>query len=398
MIFHSPRACAHIARQMNLQQHYHHLARRQPGADEIKAQLFVSDLRDEHAVFGGGDQLRQCIDALVVKHRPQYIVIANSCVAGVIGEDTGAIAREAEAHWGIPVMAVSGHGFLDGDYYSGFYQAGKLLIERFMAEQPCRPGTVTLISDRGSPESRAMREVRHLLQSLNLQVHAVFPSHSSIAALALVPASALVIVIGGSNRSQHWLKQLAGLVNQQFGVPFADCAYPLGWSATKRWIAAVGDAAGQAALAQQTIKNQELRLKKQLVLVRNCLQGRTAILCIGRPVDFFSPEWALELIEMAGLSLTRVILLDSLTAEAKMTVRERLTDAGLICAMEEDEGSLIHCQADLVITTHELLYEQVRQVILPLIPNPGVAGLTELLEQAVRLASRYGQRGGMIFG
>lgn len=398
MVFHSPRACAHIARQMNLYSHYHGLARPQLMQEEIKAQLFVSDLTEQHAVFGGGRQLRACIDALVTKHHPQYIVIANSCVAGVIGEDTRAIAAEAEKYWGIPVMAVSGHGFLDGDYYSGFYQAGKLLIERFMSGQPRQPGTVTLIGDCGSRESSAVREVSNLLQGLKLRVHAVFPSYASIAQLALVPASELVVVTGGSNRSYPWLKKLAEEVHERFDIPFVACDYPLGLQSTKRWLAAVGEISGQPALAQEVAGHQENRLKKHTDLAGNALQGKTVTLCIGRPLDFFSPEWVLEFIAVSGLSLMQVILLDSLSNSAKAGMKERLDSAGLGCTVAEDEDALMQNNADLVITTHELLYDQIRQIVLPLLPGPGVAGLAELLEQAARLAGRYGRRGGIIFG
>lgn len=398
VVFHSPRACAHIARQMNLYNHFRYLSRQQLKLGEPKAQLFVSNLTDRQAVFGGGQQLRDCLDALVEKHRPQYVVIANSCVAGVTGEDTRAVAKEAEEYWGIPIMAVDGHGFLDGDYYSGFFQAGQLLIERFMKKQDRQPGTVTLIADRGHPDSQAVRELRQLLQHFKLRVHAYFPSYASVHELEQVSASELTVIMGGSKRGYPWLKKLAQTLKERFEIPFVDCDYPVGWQATQKWIAAVGAAIDEPALAGEVERAQELRLKKQFEAAGGILRGKKIVFCIGRPVDFFNPEWLLELAAMTDAQVLKIILLDSLSLEAKQAVKERLQafyPPGLI---EESEQGLAQSGADLVVTTHELLDEKVRQMVLPLLPTPGVAGLVEFLEKAGRLVARYGQRGGVVYG
>lgn len=395
VIFHSPRACAHIARQMNLHNHFRYLARQQLKLGEPKAHLFVSNLNDKHAVFGGSQQLRDCIDELVEKYRPQYVVIASSCVAGVIGEDTKAVAKSAEEQWGIPIMAVNGHGFLDGDYYSGFYQAGQLLIDQFMKPLETRPGTVTLIGDRGHPNSPAVRELRQILQYFKLRVHTYFPAYTSVAELEQVPASELTVIMGGSNRCYPWLKKMAVTLEQRFNIPFVDCDYPIGWEATKKWIATVGHVIGQAEAAREVENLQEQRLKKQFEAA-GFLQGKKAAICIGRPVDYFNPEWLLELTAMAGLELRKIILLDSLTPDAKQAVKERLLMFSPDQVIEESEQA--QHESDIVITTHELLDDKARQIVLPFMPTPGVAGMTEFLEQAGQLVARYGQRGGVIYG
>lgn len=398
VIFHSPRACAHIARQMNLHNHFRYLARQQLKLGEPKAHLFVSNLNDKHAVFGGGQQLRDCIDELVEKYRPQYVVIANSCVAGVIGEDTKAVAKMAEEQWGIPIMAVDGHGFLDGDYYAGFYQAGQLLIDQFMKPQERQPGTVTLIGDRGHPDSDAVRELRQLLQHFKLRVHAYFPSYTSVAELEQVSASQLTVIMGGSKRGYPWLKKLASTLEERFNIPFVDCDYPVGWEATKKWIAAVGSIISEEETACDVSNLQELRLNKNIEGARGVLQGKKVMICIGRPVDYFNPEWLLELTALAGLELQKIVLLDSLAQDAKQAVKERLLMISPVSIIEESEQGLMQNEADLVITTHELLDDKARQIVLPFLPTPGVAGMAELLEKAGRLVARYGQRGGVLYG
>ena len=115
VIFHSSRGCGHVTREMDLGSHYRAMARGQQVIGRYKAPLIISGLMEEHSIFGGEELLQRCIDAAVERHRPEYVMIASSCVAGVIVDDVQAVARQAEKRWGIPIMAVSGGGFLDGD-------------------------------------------------------------------------------------------------------------------------------------------------------------------------------------------------------------------------------------------------------------------------------------------
>ena len=193
------------------------------------------------------------------------------------------------------------------------------------------------------------------------------------------------------------MKKLAVTLEQRFNIPFVDCDYPIGWEATKKWIAAVGAVIGQSEAACEVENLQERRLRKQFEAA-SLLQGKKATICIGRPVDYFNPEWLLELTAMAGLELQKIILLDSLTPDAKQAVKERLLMFSPDRVIEESEQGLMQHETDLVITTHELLDDKARQIVLPFMPTPGVAGMTEFLEQAGQLVARYGQRGGVIYG
>lgn len=92
VIFHSPRACSHVARSMDLGSHYRTLAEGQRERRET-IPLLSSQLEEKHSIFGGAKLLKDCIDFAVAEYKPQCLVIANSCVAGVIGDDVEAVAR-----------------------------------------------------------------------------------------------------------------------------------------------------------------------------------------------------------------------------------------------------------------------------------------------------------------
>lgn len=110
VIFHSPRACAHVARSMDINAHYRSIA---AGYGEYLAAvpLVSSQLEEKHSIFGGTERLKQCIRWVVEKYNPQCIVIANSCVAGVIGDDVESVGLEAEMEFNLPVITVNTYGF-----------------------------------------------------------------------------------------------------------------------------------------------------------------------------------------------------------------------------------------------------------------------------------------------
>lgn len=88
-------------------------------------------LQEKHSIFGGADRLRACIEDVVNTYRPKCLIIANSCVAGVIGDDVEAVGKESEVKYGIPVFTVPCYGFLDGEYYQGYFAVAEQLAERF---------------------------------------------------------------------------------------------------------------------------------------------------------------------------------------------------------------------------------------------------------------------------
>ena len=73
VIFHSPRACAHVARSMDINSQYRALAN---GVHENISSIPVvsSLLQEKHSIFGGADRLRACIDDVINTYQPQCLV------------------------------------------------------------------------------------------------------------------------------------------------------------------------------------------------------------------------------------------------------------------------------------------------------------------------------------
>lgn len=398
VIYHSPKACGHVTRDMDLGGHYHAVARQTFVPKQYTAPLVTSNLQEEHSIFGGADQLRQCIDYVVKRYNPQYIMVANSCVAGVIGDDTQAIAREAETEWGIPIMTVPCCGFLDGEYHAGFYYTAKILTDRFMEPQPKNVNTVTLLGDRGGPNGTDAKEIGELLSFFGLQVQCRFPGYATLEELKRVPASALCIPLGGRPQSYTWMRRLAVDLQEKFGIPFLDHEYPVGWQGTKTWIRQLGRILDRERETLQAETVQEKRLELPLSQCRTAMQTIRVVVGIGRPLIHFQPDMVIELLTLAGVKPEGIVLFNGLTGEQKEAMRQELKKYTVASILDEKEGEAMIKAADLLITTHELEDEENRQFFLPILPPLGVGGLIDLLNKLARLARQTGRRGGVLYG
>lgn len=398
VIYHSPKACGHITCDMQTAMHYRLLSKGQTVAGQYTTPLLVSGLAEEHSIFGGADLLRECVAYTAERYRPQYIVIANSCVAGVIGDDTRAVAAEAREALGIPVMAVPYSGFLDGDYYAGFYHAGKALADEFMSPRSVEQNTVTLLGDRNGPDGDDAQEITRLLAYFGLDVVCHFPSHASLADIRLVPSSRIIIALGGTEQSYSWISRLGMELAADFAVPFFRQDYPAGWQATRIWLQKIGEFLDQKCEASQAEKEQEQLLHRQAAEFGGIMRGKRFTLCVGRPLEYFRMDWIMELLDLASIKLDSIVVMDGLSEKQRQAVwqeAEKLTDAPIYSQATGDEAIR---QADLVLTTHELATEGVKQFFLPLLPPAGVGGLIRIMDGLKRLDRRPKRRGGILYG
>ena len=103
VVFHSPRACAHVARTMDINSQYRTLSeneREQWGS----VPLLSSQMQEKDAIFGGVARLEKCLRFAIETYKPKCLMIANSCVAGVIGDDVESVAREVEEEYNVPIL------------------------------------------------------------------------------------------------------------------------------------------------------------------------------------------------------------------------------------------------------------------------------------------------------
>ena len=401
VIFHSPRPCAHIAHGMDVSS-FHRLTAAGTSVRLSPVPLLTSGLSENEAVFGGEERLRECIRFAAQKYHPQAVFIANSCVSGVIGDDTQAIAAEIEEELGLPVTAVSAHGFLDGEYYAGYLDAARALVDRFMQPAERKDGTVVLLGDCGGMHGEYVKELRRLLSLLGLRVTGQFPSYLALDELQAVPEAELVILLGRrmDDEKQAQLAALAAHIRERLGTPYLADVYAVGAEETARWLRCVGQLCHCEEAAERAIVAEEASFVAAVEKARNDLAGRRCALAIGRDLTWFQPEIVLRLLDKAGIELIGIVLLDCFMPERRAVMEEELqrrTDVPIHHEGDVAAEELLH-RVDFVLTTHELVDTKLRQLFLALLPSVGWSMERRLLDDMRRILHRHESRGGLIYG
>ena len=401
VIFHSPRPCAHIAHGMDVSS-FHRLSAAGTAVRLSPVPLLTSGLGESEAIFGGEERLRACIRFAVQKYHPQAVFIANSCVSGVIGDDTQAIAAEMETELGLPVTAVSAHGFLDGEYYAGYLDAARTLVDRFMQPAERRAGTVALLGDCGGMHGSYVKELRRLLELLDLRVTAHFPSYLALDEMQAVAEAELIILLGRrmDDEKQAQLIELAAHIKERLDVPYLADVYAVGAAETKNFLRRVGALCQRTAEAERTIAAEEEGFAAAVEKARADLAGHRCALAIGRDLSWFDPRIILRLLAQAGVLPIGIVLLDTFLPERRAVMEaelHRLTDAPVYAEGDDAAEEMLHA-ADFVLTTHELVDVKLRQLFLALMPSVGWSMERTLLDDMRRVLHRHESRGGLIYG
>lgn len=271
VVYHSPKACAHITEEMERNQYFRMLARREYTDPPYTAPLVTSNIGKKESIFGGSQLLKKCLDYVVATYSPKYIVVTDSCVSGVIGDDSVAVCQEAEQEHGVPILHIDCHGFLDGEYYGGFIATGKLLIDRFMVKTEATeeiavksehevnvprqnhvksestnpvssklssvtPYKVTLIGEKDGPSSLAIQQFCALIEDFGLEIYKSFPGYCSIEDMQKIGESDFTVILGGTQKAYAYLKEIADYMSEKLGIPHFASDYPIGWQGTVRWL------------------------------------------------------------------------------------------------------------------------------------------------------------------
>lgn len=396
VIFHSPRACAHVARSMDINAHYRAMS---DGGQETLAAvpLLSSQLQEKHSIFGGAEQLEKCIAFAIDAYKPKCLVIANSCVAGVIGDDVESVAREAEAEYNIPVITVDCFGFLDGEYYQGYFETAERLIDRFFKPQLQLPDTVLLLGDNGGPWGNYAKEVTRLLRRLGIKVLGQFPGYMPIDKLAAATQAEAAVILGGRGQVHMGLKKIADRLQREFNIKYLPDVYPVGWQETEQWILAMGDLFNCRKQAQALLAEEQQRLQQATAKFFPITAHKKAVLFIGRLLMYFQPKAVLETINHLQLDLQGIVLLDAYDDKERSAMLAAIKECTDMPVSSLQEGERLLESTELVLTTHELANKNVKQLFLPMLPKVGTNGEINFMQAIYKCLCSKIIRGGISY-
>ena len=167
----------------------------------------------EFLTTGMRKEVDRCKLAIEEALKGKTVAMISSGDAGVIGDDVEAVGKESEVKYGIPVLTVPCYGFLDGEYYQGYFAVAEQLAERFFHKQTKLENTALLIGDNGGPWGHYAKEVKRLLAYFSIKVIGQFPGYIPINELPQITAACSgAAVLGAPLISDFCLISLSDLL------------------------------------------------------------------------------------------------------------------------------------------------------------------------------------------
>lgn len=398
VVFHSPKACSHVARRMDLSSYYYSLG---GGIKEQNALIPVvsSQLEEKHSIFGGGERLEDCLRYVVETYNPECIMVANSCVAGVIGDDVPSICEEMELELKIPVLTIDSYGFLDGEYYKGYYDTAKLFVKRFMKPLSKEKNTALLLGDSGGTKGDYSIYVTEKLEALGLKVIGQFPGYNAISEIPSLARAEYIVPLGRPGNHDNGLTDLASFMSERLDMHFIANRYPLGLKSSEEWLCEWGRLLNKEGIAQTIITEEKQLLEDGIKKYRPICKNKKVVFCMGRLLRYFHPGDFLEMLKLLEVDLFAIVLIDAYDAKEKFEVMALLQELAAVPIYDQKDAlaEAVLAEAELVITTHELQLGEKKQIFVPMIPKVGVKGLLSFMDVIYRLLCSKICNGGVTY-
>jgi nitrogenase molybdenum-cofactor synthesis protein NifE len=245
--------------------------------DELYRHSFSTDLEETDIIFGGEKKLAAAIDEAVTTHAPKVVFVYATCIAGVIGDDVGAVCRAAEAQHGIRVIPVQAPGF-SGHKAMGYRLAGDALMELIGTTPYARTKAAGINFLGDFNLAGEMWIVKNYLKEIGVDVVTGITGDACYDELIKAPQAKLdVVQCAGS------MIALARRMEEELGIPYLKVSF-YGIEDTVDSILHIAEAMGDAAItarAEELCRREVAALEPTLERYRERLAGKQAAIYVG---------------------------------------------------------------------------------------------------------------------
>lgn len=245
--------------------------------EDLFRHSFSTDLSETDVIFGGEKKLTRAIDQAVEAHHPKVIFVYATCIAGVIGDDVGAVCRDAEARHGIRVIPVQAPGF-SGHKAQGYRLAGDAIM-KLIGSAPFpreKAHGINILGDFNL--AGEMWIVKNYLAGLGIDVITGITGDSCYDELVCAPQAKLnVVQCAGS------MTALAKRMERDLGIPYIKVSF-YGIEDTVSSLMRIAQALGDEDVMKRTSEfcdTQVRQLEPVVARYRRNLEGKRAAIYVG---------------------------------------------------------------------------------------------------------------------
>jgi nitrogenase molybdenum-iron protein alpha chain len=268
-----------------------------------------TNLDEADVIKGGEEKLRKAVLHAEKEFRPAAIIVLNSCVPSLIGDDIDSILEDLQKQVSAKIVPIHCEGFktkIQATAYDAVYHG----VLRNLVDKEEHKGeryhtdfekvkikyqlsrTVNLLNVSSMSRQDEVELVR-LLKALDLNVR-ILPCYAHPDDFEDAYEAALNVSICATH-DDYFVEH----IKAKYGVPFILRTIPIGISNTNKWILDIARFFGQEEEAQRLVDSEVKELEKVLGPYREALKGKRAFLT-GGEIRILSTA---ELLHSLGLEI-----------------------------------------------------------------------------------------------
>jgi nitrogenase molybdenum-cofactor synthesis protein NifE len=258
---------------------------------QLHRSSFCTDLREREVIYGGEKKLKDALSILIEKHQPKAAFVYSTCIAGIIGDDIGAVCKDAAKKFGIPVIPVQSEGF-KGTKKDGYRAACDALMHLIgMNEHPSVPLSINILGDFNI--AGEIWVIKKYFEQMGIQVVATLTGDARVEQIVSAHTAQLNIVqCSGS------MQYLAKKMKEKYAIPFINVSF-FGIEDTAKALYDTADFFNNEVVTKntRTLKTNEIALINPLLnTYRKMCKGKKAALYVGGAFKAMSLIKALRLL------------------------------------------------------------------------------------------------------
>lgn len=249
------------------------------GVNNFAPMQFTSDFKEKDIVFGGDKMLAEiCREVKELFPLAKGISVLSECPVGLIGDDTGSVAKRMTEELGLPVIPVSCEGFRGVSQSLGHHIANDAVRDHVLGKgELLNPGPydVALVGDYNIGGD-AWASIK-VLEEIGLNVRSVWTGDGSIEAIAASHQVKLNLV--HCYRSMNYICRH---MEEKYGLPWLEFNFfgPTRIRESLRSVAARFDDRIQEN-AEKVIAKYDPLMQKVIEEYRPRLEGKKVMLYVG---------------------------------------------------------------------------------------------------------------------
>lgn len=260
--------------------------------DKARGMVWLNTNLNEADVISGGEaKLRDAIRFAESEFRPEAIIIVNSCVPALIGDDVDGIVARLQEEVSAKIVPIHCEGFKTKIMASAYDSVYHGILRNLVAEAE---HPTTIIRDDMEAIERRYRisrtinilnvssmsrtdekELTRLVEALDLTVR-ILPCFARPDDFADVSEAALNVSICSTHDDYF-----AGHIEEKYGIPFLRHSIPIGIRNVNEWLLAIARFFGKEKEAQQLIEREVNDLESAIGPYREVLKGKRAFIAGG---------------------------------------------------------------------------------------------------------------------